>query len=181
VKNLTPSRAAFSLVELLAVTAIIALLAALLVPAADSVFAKAESTACAGNLRQIGAALNLYLGDHANTYPHIEPDPAQPIYPPETGAKSLLETFRPYGVTEQLLRCRADAKRPDANFFQKRGSSYEWKPLLDGELAANPLLYFHGGGFSVSPARVRVLIDTLPVHAGRQNALYGDGRVVQPR
>lgn len=59
----------FTLIELLIVIAIIAILAALLLPALNKAREKARSIHCVGKLRQIGQAANLYAGDYAGVLP----------------------------------------------------------------------------------------------------------------
>ncbi len=166
---------AFTLIELICVIAIIALLASLLFPAMGEVRKRADSVVCASNLRQIGICVNLYLGDHDQTYPQIETDPEFNVYGEGTTAKPMLETFQPYGMQKEGLRCPSDVKGP--NVFATKGNSYEWRPMLDDENKTNPMIYTPRGAMRVSPGRMRQVIDATPVHSGRQNALYGDGRV----
>ncbi|MDR1282126.1 MAG: prepilin-type N-terminal cleavage/methylation domain-containing protein [Opitutaceae bacterium] len=56
--------AAFTLVELLTVIAIIGILAAIIIPAAGKVRQSARRAVCASNLRQIGVAAGLYAQDN---------------------------------------------------------------------------------------------------------------------
>jgi prepilin-type N-terminal cleavage/methylation domain-containing protein len=63
----------FSLVEMLVVIAIIALLAALLLPALASAKAKARQTACLNNLKQISLGVHLYAGDNGDALPATGP------------------------------------------------------------------------------------------------------------
>lgn len=57
---------AFSLIELIAVIAVVALLIGVLIPALGSARGAARTAACAANLRQVLAAWHLYAGDFAD-------------------------------------------------------------------------------------------------------------------
>jgi prepilin-type N-terminal cleavage/methylation domain-containing protein len=90
-------RRGLTLLELLVVVAIITLLVGLLLPVVQMVRSRGYKTTCISNLRQIGAALQMYLQDYAAlpdthrlTYPYIRNTqvylcPADPLAP-EPGA-----------------------------------------------------------------------------------------------
>src|SRR5215471_3573850 len=64
-----PAQGGFTLIELLIVMALIVLLAALAVPAFLKVFESAKAAKDMSNLRQIGAATQMYLNDNNGVFP----------------------------------------------------------------------------------------------------------------
>ena len=88
---------AFTLVELLAVIAIVGILSAILIPTIGRARASAHNSTCQGNLRQIGLAVNLFLNERG-------------IYPPAravNGGSSNVAVTDNNGVNvlwPQLLR-----------------------------------------------------------------------------
>ncbi|EIP97854.1 prepilin-type N-terminal cleavage/methylation domain-containing protein [Opitutaceae bacterium TAV1] len=69
VRTARSAPAAFTLIELLTVIAIIGILAAILIPTVGAVRAKARASQCASNLRQVGMALQLYANDNKDLFP----------------------------------------------------------------------------------------------------------------
>ena len=181
------TRKAFTLLELIAVVAILGVLCATIFPVISNFLERSRSTACASNLREIGISVLAYVGDNNNAFPIIEPNPDSPVYSPQDEAQPIYTALEPYGVTDQVLKCPSDIKGP--NYYSQRsqvingkkyGSSYQWRVLVDGENALNPKIYGgrQGAGFRIiKPAFVTICTDFESVHSGKANRLYADGHV----
>jgi prepilin-type N-terminal cleavage/methylation domain-containing protein len=93
----------FTLIELLVVVAIIAILAALLLPALRKAREQARRTVCTSNLRQFGMLLNFYTDDNDEAYPgpHIA-NRANAVITLQHNTKKLMA---PYVSTPDILYC----------------------------------------------------------------------------
>ena len=86
---------AFTLVELLAVMAIISILAALLLPAISKARFEARSVQCRNNLRQIGIGVSMYAGYFGGWMP-VDGDCRAPAAAGKVGTSILWNSIVPY-------------------------------------------------------------------------------------
>lgn len=70
-KRHSNSEKAFTLVELLVVIAVIAILAALLLPVLTAAKRKASQTTCLNNLKQLGLGMKIYINDNSDVFPGL--------------------------------------------------------------------------------------------------------------
>ncbi len=94
---------AFTLIELLVAIAIIAILAAMLLPALGRAKGLAQRTACANRLRQLRIALALYTTDHNG------------LMPPRESFDRWPNQLRSHYVDVKLLRCPVEKLANDGS------------------------------------------------------------------
>lgn len=90
------AREKFTLIELFVVVAIIAILAAMLLPALNSAREKGQSIRCINNLKQLGTGFSMYQNDYDDYFPRSYNSGGsltwyQRIYP-EIGIENVIGT-----------------------------------------------------------------------------------------
>ena len=195
-------RRGFTLIEILVVIAIIALLAAIIFPAFGLAREKARSAACQSNLKQLGAAMTMYIQDYER-YPRAV-DPVDKYAPQIWQAQAeaagfdvanmdlLTVAMDSYLKNPQVWKCPSDSgfDTPDditfrlknettyPSCFEKYGTSYFYRT----QLAFLNL----SDDFLKSPAETNILFDghgewhatgVLSWRDSRYNVLFGDGHV----
>jgi hypothetical protein len=201
--------AAFARVELLAVSAGLVGLALVVLPALAGTRSRSDRVICANNLRQIGAAMQLWGNDHGErppyyTFPADGGTRAHPLAPNVWLHFSWISNEL---ASPRILLCPSDTGRPATDFsgspdggylhpnFANRATSY----LLshDSGLHFYPTTFMSGdrnvggtrdGGFSSLFGSSSLRIDepyspaarwTEGLHSPGGNALRNDGQVVQ--
>ena len=126
---MTRPTAAFTLIEMLVVIAIIGILATMLMPAVSKAKDRGHQTVCRNNLRQIGIAFHLYHGDFRDQFPAPG---SQGVYGPQPedwiwwqqDRDISRSTIVPHvaSFTPKLFTCPKDG---DALFLQTQGHLME--------------------------------------------------------
>ena len=187
---------AFTLVELLVVIGIIAILAALLLPALSKGQARAKRVFCENNLEQIGAAFHAFSHDHNSKFPMQVPmadggsqEFVQNGYLINGEFYFAFHNFQVMSgelITPDILICPADTRLPATNFASLQNSNLSYfagvnadfsKPnsILAGDrnLATNSLQ---------TPTILRIDVKsrlrwTQELHQFKGNVLFADSHV----
>lgn len=133
---------AFTLVELLVTITILAILAALLLPALANSKSKARQTECTGNLRQWGLAYRMYADDHEDFLPRRgqgvqvlatidRPEDWFNALPPYFGLSSfetmVTNNTKPAAYSKSVFICPV-ANDPGATYFVPYGMNMNLCP-----------------------------------------------------
>ncbi len=193
-------RAAFTLVELLVVMAIIGLLAALAVSALGQARARGQSARCASNLRQWGLALQLYMGDYDECIPRRGQGvmPLALINRPEDWFNCLPRYFGSQSYSNLVVQgtppqagdissifIDPSAKNPGGTYFLPYSMNMYLSPWIRPEQHRLPeipkpeqlafMADASGKYSSTVPSQLGYTV--LARHAGRANVVFVDGRV----
>jgi prepilin-type N-terminal cleavage/methylation domain-containing protein/prepilin-type processing-associated H-X9-DG protein len=169
-RNAPASARAFTLVELLVTIAVIAVLAALLMPALGRSKESGRVAVCQSNLHQIGLALQLYVDDNRNIMPTMHDF----VVGAATNADTINIVLAASLGSTQVLRCPSDLR----HLFEQTGSSYSWNPLVNGQKADQ----LHIMNLSLAMTKIPLVFDKQGFHAAlgpkhAANYLYADGHI----
>lgn len=187
---------AFTLMELLVSIAIIAVLAAVLLPVFGAALERSRRSPCSSNLRQLGTAVTAYLGDWDGRYPWAW----QNDYVDRGESPALCQVLDRYESDQRLCQCPSDIGEtfPRDPFGWKRRTPPIWKMSR----AHSSYVYFGVGwaprpgnmdGRTASsvkkPTQTILLTEIRPWHGpfrfdemymssqGKYNILYCDGHI----
>jgi prepilin-type N-terminal cleavage/methylation domain-containing protein len=166
----------FSLVELLVVMAIIAILAALLLPVLSRARARAQRTACLNNLRQINMGVHIYSDESNDTTPALAR--GQPVW---YRYRELLQSYfglsGPPSSADKIFACPADT------FYYRLTTNFDLAYVSQGHCAQSNYLYtsyeFNGANQAKSVPKSIFGVETFPGIGGRKlSSIKHPGRTV---
>jgi prepilin-type N-terminal cleavage/methylation domain-containing protein len=147
-------RVGFTLIELMIVIAIIAVLAAILIPNFLHARAESQTAACEGNERQIATALEEYAVDTGGKYPPSGAVTAALLGPTEPYLASA--PLDPVTLTQYQFKTPAT----NARCTVATGTTYEIDDagghdgtvqIVNGALGVKSVIYCSGSGITSSP------------------------------
>ncbi len=126
----------FTLIELLVVVSILALLIGILLPSLRNARSQAKRVTCGANLKGIGIAMQGYLTDFNDIYPHVSQMPSYGPSPLSTSDPIYLtDVLGPYTSNDTKAfecpddrggRFSRDGVRAGRSYFETERSSYQY-------------------------------------------------------
>ena len=180
----------FTLVGLLVIVAVLAILAAMLLPALARAKTKASSINCINNLKQCGLAFRIWEGDNGDKMPMAVPMEKGGTMEYTDGAN----TFRHFQVmsnelsTPKVLVCPQDTRTAANNFARLKNQNVSYFVGLEAN-DANPQMFLDGDrnitGASEPQNGILKLVPggpagwTAAIHNNQGNVGLADGSVQQ--
>jgi len=184
------SNQGFTLVGLIIIVAVLAILAAMLLPALASAKRKATRIQCVNNLKQCGLAFRIWEGDNGDKYPMAVSTEKGGTMEFTGGA----DTFRHFQVmsnelsTPKILVCPADVRVAAVNFVQLKNKNVSYFVSLDAS-EPNPQRFLDGDrNLNADPAPENGILKVVPgqrlswtsaMHVNQGNLGLADGSVQQ--
>jgi prepilin-type processing-associated H-X9-DG protein len=184
------NQSAFTLVALLVIVAVLAILAAMLLPALAGAHDRARRIQCVNNLKQCGLAFRIWEGDNGDKLPMDVPLAKGGTKEFDTGA----DTFRHFQVmsnelsTPKILICPADTRSVADNFARLKNQNVSYFVGLEAN-DANPQRFLDGdrniAGESEPENGILKLVPggpvswTTAIHNNQGNVGLADGSVQQ--
>lgn len=188
--------AAFSLIELLCVLAIIGVLAALLLPALSQARARAKRVQCVNHLRQAGIAFQSFAQDHNGQFPMSVPvnaggslEFARNAYGVASGFYFSFRHFQALSnelVTPKVVVCPTDTRLPAASFAALRNEAISYFVGISAVPASPESILAGDRNLTNDWATPATLLRfgpnnslrwTYELHRFKGNLLFADGRV----
>lgn len=158
----------FTLLEAFLVVVVLIILFSVAIPSYKRMQATSRSVKCAGNLRQVGVALNLYANEHGSRMPMM----VAARESTEEDVPALDTVLRDYTTGEHCFQCPGDHQR----IWAETGTSYFWNSTLNNQMIGN--LDFLG--LTKKEVGIPMVSDKENFHESigdEVNILYADGHV----
>jgi len=180
----------FTLVGLLIIIAVLAILAAMLLPALASAKRKAQRINCVNNLKQDGLAFRLWEGDNGDKYPMaVSTNKGGTMeYAEDGNAFHHFQVMSNELSTPKILVCPADNRTAAASFARLKNQNVSYFVSLDATEVRPQMLLTGDRNVTNGLSPVRSVLELRPeipagwteaMHNGQGNVGLADGSVQQ--